>query len=204
MKIKKFRLKPRAAVVTRILKSIMGVKALPSDIENILVKEIENFRVQVVPSGFYQSWSRENIPAGFQASMEALGIQRPVAVSALVATIGSEPEEQLSALLMNGETQKSQLMTAIFEESADLSFQFLLKLLTMDAKADDCEILEPIPVVDPALLQETLTLLDAHQEEVTLDSAFHLSPRFTRIGLVAWSPLSKKKRVIALPKKRSV
>jgi hypothetical protein len=144
------------------------------------------------------------MPSPFQAVLEATGFSKPIAVSAIVATIGPEPEEQLSALLMNGETQKSQVTTAICEEAADLSFQFLLKLLAIDAKSDDCEILEPVTITDPALLQETLVLLDGVQEGVSVDSAAHLSPRFTRVGLVAWSPLSKKKRAVVLPKKRSV
>jgi len=203
MKIKKFRIKPRLPVVARILKSIMGVKALPSEMEEILPQEVESFRQQVIPSGFYQTWSRDEVPAGFRAALELAGIHKPMAVSALVATVGAEPEEQISAMLMNGETQKTQVTTAICEESAELSFQFLLKLLAMDAKSDDCEILEPVAVTEAVLLQEVLTVLSADQEGVNLDSAFHLSPRFTRVGLVAWSPLSKKKRAALLSKKRS-
>ncbi len=203
MKIKKFRIKPRLPVVARILKSIMSVRALPSDMETLLPTEVELFRQTVIPSGFYLTWARENIPTGFHSTLSAAGIKNPVAISALVATIGSEPEEQLSSLLMNGETQKAQIVTAICEESADLSFQFLLKLLALDAKSDDCEIFDPIPVTEPTLVQEILTLLDAQQEGVTLDSAFHLSPRFTRVGLVAWVPLSRKKRAAVLPKKRT-
>lgn len=203
MKIKKFRIKPRLPVVARILKSIMGIRALPTEIETSLPDDIETFRQTVIPSGFYQTWSRDNIPAGFQGPLSVAGIKQPVAVSALVATIGQEPEEQLSTLLLNGETQKAQVTTAVCEESADLSFQFLLKLLAIDAKSDDCEIFDPIPVTDPSLIQEILTLLDSYQEGVTVDSAFHLSPRFTRVGLVAWLPLSRKKRAAVLPKKRT-
>jgi hypothetical protein len=60
-----------------------------------------------------------------------------------------------------------------------------------------------IVVSDPALLLETLEKLESHQEGVSIDSAQHLSPRFTRVGLVAWIPIAKKKKAAALPKKRT-
>lgn len=204
MKIKKFRIKPRLPVVGRILKAVMGTRQLPPEVEESLPQEIETFRGQIIPNAFYLSWSRENIPVSFRPVLDAAGLGRAVAVSALVATIGSEPEDRLSDLLMNGETQKAQVATAVCEESADLAFLFLLKLLAIDAKTDDCEISEPLAVSDAGLLQETLTLLDAEQEGVAMDSALHLTPRFTRVGLVAWTPIAKKKRPIALPKKRTV
>lgn len=203
MKVKKFRLRPRVSVVARILKSIMGTRQLPSGVEESLPSETQNFLSHISPAAFYQTWSRENIPALFRDALASIERSAPVAVSGLVSTIGSEPEEYLTDLLMNGETQKSQIATAFCEESADLSFQFLLKLLANDAKSDDCEISEPVLITDSSLLQKSLELLNASQENITIDTALHLTPRFTRVGLVAWFPISKKKKSSApLSKKK--
>ena len=103
---------------------------------------------------------------------------------------------------MNGESQRSQIVTAVCEESADLCLNFLSRLLTEEAEGDDCEVSDPILVEPGETLAETLMLLEADQEGVTLDTAFHLSPRFTRVALVVWWPAARKKKS-APPKKRS-
>ncbi len=203
MKIRKFRIKPRLGTVGRILKSMMSVRQLPQDLEASIPKECEDFLSHVVPVAFYQTWSRDEIPTPFKEVLASSGFEKAIAVSALIATIGQAPEEFLSELLMSGETSKALLITALSEESADLSLNFLYKLLADDAKSDDCEVSVLMPVTDAGLLAETLTLAGADQEGIHVDTASHLSPRFTRVALVGWIPLSKKKRLVQAPKKRS-
>lgn len=203
MKIKKFRIRPRLQTVGRILKSIMGVKQLAPEVEASLPAEIDDFLPRMMPTAFYQTWSRDEMPSAFIDTLRHAEASKAVAVSALVATIGAEPEDALSDLLLNGETQRSQIASAICEESADLCMNFLLRLLADDARTDDCEISEPMAVTDSALLGETLKLLEAEQEDVNLDSAFHLTPRFTRVALVAWWPVARKKKASQSQKKRS-
>jgi len=188
--------------VARILKSIMGVKQLPLDLETSIPTETEAFVPHLSPAAFYHTWNREEIPQKFREILSSAGFPQAIAVSALVATAGSEPEEYLSDLLMNGETSRSQLVTALGEECAELSFNFILKLLADDAKADDCEISEPLPVTDGPMLAELLGMFDGDQD-VTIDAAYHLSPRFTRVGLAAWWPVAKKKRSTLTLKKKS-
>lgn len=203
MKIKKFRIRPRLATVARILKSIMSVKQLPADVESVLPTEIEGFLPKMMPTAFYQTWSRDEIPGSLRETVKDAGGKKLVALSALVATIGEEPEDALSALLMNGETQRSQIATAVCEESADLCLQFLIRLLAEEAEGDDCEISEPIPVPAGPVMADALMLLDAEQEGVLIDPAFHLSPRFTRVALVVWWPAARRKKAAPATKKRS-
>jgi hypothetical protein len=203
LKIKKFRIRPRVASVGRILKSIMSVKQLPDDIDSALPAEIDQFLPKMMPTAFYHTWSRDEVPGFLQAALKEGNPRKVVAVSALVATIGDEPEDALSTMLMNGETQRSQIATAICEESADLCLQFLLRLLTDEAHGDDCDVSEPLFLDSGEALAETLTLLEADQEGVTMDSAFHLAPRFTRVAIVVWWPAARKKKAAPAPKKRS-
>lgn len=203
MKIRKFRIRPRLATVARLLKQQMGLRQLPAEIEQSLPQESETFLSHVTPAAFYQTWSREEIPPVFRSVLEQAGHSKAIAVTALVATVGSGPEEFLSQLLMEGETHRSQAIASFGEDGADLSFQFIFRLLADDAKNDDCEVSEPMPVTDAVLLGETLNLLESSAEGVDLDSAGHLSPRFTRVALSAWTPVSKKKRSASPIKKRS-
>jgi len=203
MKIKKFRIRPRISTVQRILKTLLAVRQLPPDLEETLAQESETFLTHITPTAFYVTWSGENIPSSFQEILKTSASPKAVAVSvsALVATIGPGPEEVISDLLLNGETQRAQTITAFGEEAADQAFQFLLRLLSEEAQGDDCEVSDPVPVSDLALLGETLSLLEAEQEGISIDTASHLTPRFTRVGLVLWTPV-KKRRPAATPSKK--
>jgi hypothetical protein len=203
MKVKKFRLKPRLPTVGKLLKALLSVKQLPQELEESLPAESEKFLQFVHPAAFYQTWAKGDIPPVFGELLKQTGVAKPVAVTALVATIGQEAEEKLSQLLMSGETQAAQVVTAFSEEAADLSLQFLLRLLADDANGDGCVISEPVAITDGVAKAETLSLLDASTEGVTVDSAQHLSPRFTRLALAAWSPVSRKRTAPSPAKKKS-
>lgn len=202
MKIKKFRIRPRLFSVGRLLKSMLSVKQLPAELEDAIPRESQEFLAHASPSAFYQNWNSTEVPLNIKAIVNNGGYDKAVAISALVATIGTSPEEYLSEVLMSGEAQRAQLVTALAEESADLSLGFLYRLLQDDAKADDCEASPLFPVTDPEHIAHLLTLLEADQEGVTLDAASHLVPRFTRVALVAWMPVSKKKKLTHTPKKK--
>ena len=203
MKVKKFKIRPRLPSVGRVLKSLMGVKHLPPEIEESLPQESLNFIEHVSPLAFCQTWPKADIPVSFSDALHAAGFDNSIAVSALIATIGSTPEEYLSQTLLNGETNRSLIVTAFCEESADLSFHFLHRLLLEDAENEHCELSVPLYVGEPGLVHETLTLLEAEQEGITMDLALHLSPRFTRIALLAWKPIVKKRQRVLSQKKKS-
>lgn len=203
MKVKKFRIRPRLGLVARALKAQMGVKQLPPELEETIPTESQRFVEHINAVAFYQTWTREEVPAAFLDLLKPVGLDKSLAVSALVATIGPGPEEYLSEVLLSGETSRSQLITALAEESADLSFNFLCRLLVDDAKADDCEVTPPVLVTQAGPLGEIIKALSADQENIQLDTADHLSPRFTRVALTAWLPVNKRKRLAPAPKSKS-
>lgn len=202
MKVKKFRIRSRLPSVARILKSLLSIKQLPSELEESLPKESESLLAHVMPAASYHTWNRDELPLELHGAVEAAGAEKALAVTAVIATIGSSAEDALSELLLNGETVKAQVVTALAEDAADASFQFALRLLADDAKNDDCEVSDPVPVTG-ALLSHVLGLLEAQQDGITVDPAFHLSPRFTRVALAFWWPVAKKKRSAVLPKKKT-
>ena len=186
----------------KILKSLLSSKKLPIELEESLPLEIQSATSQLSPSAFYRTWTKGEIPASLDKVLSDHDMNKAIAVSAVAATVGSPLEEKIADHLMKGETNRSHVLAAIGEESADLAFSFVFRLLTDDAKSDDCEVSDPVPCQDPSALQETLFHLEAEQEGIGLDSAGHLTPRFTRINLVAWWPASRKKRITVASKKR--
>ncbi|MFN0117909.1 MAG: hypothetical protein ACKVQC_06425 [Elusimicrobiota bacterium] len=202
MKVKKFRIRPRMPSVGRILKGLLQTKQLDLQVEASLPAESENFLKQIVPTAFYQTWSNDDMPIILRPLSDQYGLDKAVAVTLMAATVGASAEEYLSELLMNGETTRSQVVSAIAEESVDLSLQFLIRLLTDEANGDDCDVTEAVLLSDPVVLKELLPLLEAENEGISIDSAQHLSPRFTRVALIAWVPLSRKKKLQQSPLKK--
>lgn len=178
----------------------MTVKQLPAEIENSIPVESQSFISLISPLAFYNTWTGGKIPPDFKSFLKNAGVDKPVAVSAVVATIGPGPEDVLSRLLMSGDTLKAHIWTALCEDAADIALNFIFKLLVEDAEKDDCEVPEVVAVADETALSLTLELLEAGSEKVRLENG-HLSPRFTRVGLAAWVPVSKKKNAFILAKK---
>ncbi len=189
--------------MARALKAQMGVKQLPSEIEESIPAENQQFSEHLNPAAFYQTWTNDDVPETFRELLKPVGLNKALAVSAMVATIGPATEEYLSEVLLAGETTRAQLITALADDSADIAFNFLCRLLVDDAKGDDCEVTPPVMVTDPAALAEILQPLSAEQESVHLDAAGHLSPRFTRVALTAWLPVNKRKKLAQAPKFKS-
>lgn len=179
----------------------MVSKKLPIEVEEKLPLDIQAVSAQLMPVAFYHTWAQGHVPAQLDQLLADRGFDKAVAVTAIVATAGTTVEENISDLILKGETARSQVLSAIGEEAADLSFAFIHRLLQDEAKSDECETLEPITIEDKTLLGEVLNLLDAGQEGISLDNAGHLAPRFTRVAAVGWWPI-KKKRAVASLKKR--
>lgn len=194
MKVKKFRIHPRIPSVRKNLKGLLGTKDLSDELLLSLESDAPEFVKMLAPAAFYQTWTREEMPDAFKDVLDEAGFSKALSVSAVVATIGQAPEEDISQLLINGETTRANVLTAFGDECVDLAFQFIRKLLAGDAEQDDCEVGEPIFVSEEPLLSETLSALSADQEGVVAEPAGHVSPRFTRIALAAWLPVSRKKR----------
>jgi len=203
LKVKKFRVKPRLSSVGRILKSLLSVSKLPPDIEAALPKESEEFLKNILPIATYKTWSGSDIPADFHAQLKEKGVDGAVALTALVVTVGAGPDETLSTLLLKGETTKAQLITALAEDTAEVALQFSLRLLVEEAENDECELSSVLPVSDSKTLSEVLLAVGAEKEGILVDSAGHLSPRFTRVGLAGWIPVNKRRRTAGLKSQKS-
>lgn len=180
--------------VKRHLKGLMNASVLPPEIEDNLPDVSGQFLKTILPTAFYQTFSRDEMPDFLLSFLKENGMGKALSVSVLIATIGTGPEESISKFLMQGDTPAANMWTALGEETADLSFTFLLKLLANDARQDDCEVSEPRFIREGVLLPELLKAALAEQEGISQDTAGHLTPRFTRVAIAAWLPISKRKK----------
>jgi len=179
---------------------MMAVKQLPEEVEKALSDESQLFISHISPLAFYRTWTGSKIPDNFRSLLERSDLAKPVAVSVLVATIGPHPDEMISKMLLAGETIKTQIWTALAEDAVELALNFIFKLLCEDAEKDDCDIPDLVMAGDEPILGEALELVGAGQENVRLENS-HLIPRFTRVALAAWVPVSKKKAPALAAKK---
>jgi hypothetical protein len=171
---------------------------LPEGVEESLSELSGKFLATILPVAMGGTWKVDELNPFLQLWAQKLDSKDMVCLSGVAATIGTGPEEWLSESLLAGDTQASQIISAFAEESADLSLQFFARLLAEEAEDDGCELSPPIFLSEPDDLNAVFSLLDASQEGISLDSAHHIIPRFTRVALFFWTPIKKKKRHSAL------
>lgn len=187
----------------KLLKMALGSRQLPEELEQSLPHESEQFLKHVVPTALSHTWSVDEFDDALKGTFASFKNKETVAISAVVATIGPEPEELISASLMSGESHRAEVLTAFANESADLSLNFISRLLAEEAEQDGCVISDPIIISESLLVGSVVRCLEAVEEGISVDAAGHLTPRFTRVAIFSWTPLKKKKRQPALPNKKT-
>lgn len=195
-KVKKFRISPRPASVLKNLKALTGHAQATPELEQAVEAEIrrssdlyataalfDTFKPGKTPDSLASLWE---MPAGAPGG-------EPVALTLYVATIGTPLEEALSGALSRGEALISQVMTAVGEESAEQAAGFVGRLAAEESMQEGCELAPRRDAGTPALRRDILSLLGAEKLGISVDSADHLSPRFTRVGGLLWYPPKKRK-----------
>jgi len=194
-KIKKFKISLAPASVRKNFKVLAGIERLTPEEEDRLSREYENSRSWLSPAAVFETFRSDRWPAFLTVSMEPL---RPVAASVLVATIGPQVEEQIGREA-SPSVPHAIMLAALAEEGAESAADFVSRLITEEAKKEDCELTVREELTDPAKIELALKGLCAERIGVTLKAPGVLSPRFTRVASLLWIPRMTKKRRLLLP-----
>jgi hypothetical protein len=194
-KIRKFRLRPRPSAVLRNLKSLLDNTQVTPELEKAVEAEILSLQNGLETAALFDAVT----PAQSLTWMEPLwggvpGEKKPFALTVFVATIGTDFESILGDALSRGEGLRSRILTSLGEELADQAAAFIERLVSDEARRESCELNERRLFSDPQDIRAALDLLDAGRLSIAYDTAGHLSPRFTRVGIFPWGPPAKKKK----------
>jgi hypothetical protein len=194
-KIKKFRVKARLASVLKGLKALTGDTRVTPELEQAVEGEIDRAPAAYATAALYETVTAATAPDWAAELMRpAEGVPAPVALTLFVSTIGPGLEEELGNALSRGEALRSQILTAVGDDSAEQTAAFVQRLVAEEAEEEACELSARVYPPAEELRRRVLSLLSSDKIGIQMDSLGHLTPRFTRTGYVTWSPPSKKKR----------
>lgn len=194
-KIRRFRLHARPSAVLRNLKSLMDGAAVTPELEKAVEGEVTSAARWLDTAALYETITPSQSADWLAPSwIPAEGEKKPVALTLFVATIGVPFENELGDALSRGEGLRSRLLTALGEELAEQAALFVERLVAEEARHESCELEERRLFSDPDPVRSTLSTLGADRVGIAYDAVGHLSPRFTRAGVIPWGPPAKKKK----------
>lgn len=194
-KIRRFRLHARPSAVLRNLKSLMDGAAITPELEKAVESECASAARRLDTAALYETITPAQSSDWLASSwIPAEGEKKPVALTLFVSTIGVPFENELGDALARGEGLRSRLLTALGEELADQSALFVERLVTEEARHESCELEEKRIVAEPEWARSAFAALGADRVGISFDTVGHLSPRFTRVGVIPWGPPAKKKK----------
>ncbi len=188
-KIKKFKINFRPRDIARMLKTTAQLTEVTPQIEEAVLREIARITPLVATAAMYETQAKDKFPA----EMVAAPPDNWVAASAYIVTIGEGLEGDIRAARQRDETMITNILHAIAVEGLDQSANFVARLISDEAKDQDCEISRQ-QVIPSAAWTALFTMVPGDKIGVTLagPDAFH--PLYSSCGLVYWQPIKKRRK----------
>ncbi len=172
-KIKKFRVTLRPREVARWLKKEKGMEITP-DLELEIESQIKEAR-WLAPAAVYTTLTRQTAEKTTPVSFP----DQSVALSITAVSIGPVPEDS------------SAMLQALVHEALSQTVQFVTRLITEQAKEEDCEMSAPESVQDPTLAATLATLVGVNRIGITVDASHPVLPSYSRVCHSFWTPVGK-------------
>lgn len=189
-KIKKFKIHIRPSYVLRNLKRTLPSHANEEELEKRIQQEIEKVQQLLSPSAIYQTYSKRQSPQ-FLNSLWQNGPADAISISLIAASLGSSIEKEIEKS-RNHSTLSSDILDAIAKEALEQSLNFVLKLITEEAKEENCGLSVTFPL-ESTYLEATLSFLEAAKADIHSDPDGHLSPLYSSVSYCFWQPAKKLK-----------
>lgn len=198
-KIKKFKISLRPASVRKNFKVLAGPERLTQEAEEIISREYGRAHAWTSSAAVYHTFRRDQWPTFISIPQDSA---EPAAVTLCAATIGTDVENEIERA---GAPDGLQALTlaALAEEAAEATMGFIYRLLSEEAKKEDCELGDRLDLPSPDSLTAALATLEADKIGVSLKGPGGFSPRFTRVSSILWIPRMTKKRRLLLAKPAS-
>jgi hypothetical protein len=200
-KIKRFKISLRPTSVRKNFKVLAGEDRLTPEAEEVISQEYERALLWISSAAVFETFRRDQWPSWAAVSP---GSVEPAAVSMWVATIGPDVEGEIERS-GSPDRLRSLALTALAEEAVEAAAGFITRLLSEEAKKEDCELgsRDELKFSDHTAM--ALASLGADKIGVSLKDSGGISPRFTRISFALWIPrMTKKRRLFLAPDKTAL
>jgi hypothetical protein len=193
-KIKNFRITLRSRDMLRHIKAQEG-DAFDPQWELKIEEAIPQLKAFVQPAAVYTTLAASTVSKTFPIELP----RKAVALSALVATIGSHLQEERAKAHAAQDTVRDTLLAATEKEALDQTVAFVWRLLQTQAKDEDCELLEPLSWPEPDMRDRFTTLLGVSRIGLGGESGPVELPSYARLIGVIWMPAGKAARGTTKP-----
>ncbi len=181
-KIKNFRIILRPREVARWLKAQAKLQITPA-LEASIEHAANDAKRQLQPAAVYTTLTRSTAEKA-----TSLPLTDPaVAASAIAVTIGSALDEEIAAASARQDALQTSLLTALREEALQQAVQFIMRLIEVQAKEEECDMSAPHAAAD-VLLGSLGSLLGIQRIGITLDNATPTLPSHARLVWTVWTP----------------
>jgi hypothetical protein len=199
-KIKNFRIQLRVREVARLLKARQNGLPLDPEQESSLEPALVEARRLLAPASLYATMTR-------QTAVNAVPFELPkkcVALSAVCATIGSDLMELRKLAEAENKSARATLLSCIEQEALQQAMTFALRLVSDQAKKEDCVLNDPQDCQEMETRQKLATLLTLDRIGLSLTEPDAALPVYARLVYVVWMPLAKSSSTKrASPKSRA-
>lgn len=183
-KIKNFRVYLRPREMARSLKKEHGVETTP-DLDMTLEQLVKESKKWVAPAAVYTTLTR---PVAEKATTLALP-EDAIAVSVVAVSIGPALLREIEGA--SADPVRQQQLQSLLQESLTQSVHFVTRLVSDQAKEEECDMSAPTSVQDPALASAIAALLGVHRIGIALENQDSTLPSFSRVSCSYWIPKGK-------------
>jgi len=185
-KIKNFRISLRSREIARLLKNREGIPTTP-DLEASIEQAIKESKRFLETAALFTTLSK----ATAQKTTPLLLTGPATAVSLIAVTVGPKLEEERAAALAANESLRASLLAALQEEALHQSIQFAVKLISEQAKEEECDLSALSRAEDVSLLPPLAALLGIQRIGLPFDGNAPCLPPYARLIWTLWTPASK-------------
>jgi len=185
-KIKNFRIQLRTREVIRTLKTCLD--PWTPEHEAIVSQKIEQFFPSIQTAALYTTLTRSTAEKATSLPLS----EKAIAVSVVIVGIGPLLDDLKKQLDTQENNLDSHWISAIQSESLHQSMSFAMRLLTDQAKEEECMLGTPIDIHEALLVPTLSTLLGIERIGLQLDTENPQLPSHVRLAWIEWTALPKK------------
>jgi hypothetical protein len=190
-KIKNYKINLRQASILRLLKNTTQVSQITPQLETAVGDEIAHVQTLIEPAAGYVTLMRDKAPKELTCNAEGGW----VAATLYLVTIGSKIEGEIAEARARGESIVANILHASAMEALEQSVNFVNRLVTDEAKDEECELSERVSLVLNDSSAKVFSALIAPDKIGAAKITGEIrSPAYTDCGIIYWMPLKKHKK----------
>ncbi|MCL2484941.1 MAG: hypothetical protein FWF00_01775 [Endomicrobia bacterium] len=187
-KIKNFKVNLRVREISRVIKKLVNVPEMPTELEEAVQKGCYFYSKFLSLSVVYDTFAKDSLDFIYDKDVPPKWVARSI----YFLTIGSGLSEEFKKNEQAFGEHTGKIVSAVAVDALEQGKNFLQRLTAGEASDENCEISRCIEI--PAdLYEEAIKIVPADKIGVALNEGI-FSPQYSVCGLFYWIPSKNKKK----------